>query len=89
MSCRVFSCGIEQASLAALLDHAHRHGVTAVTGEYRRSSKNHKVRDFYTRSGFAQVSDDGSLTIFRHELETLPAAPDHVRVTAELEGTTA
>ncbi|SDG95067.1 HAD-superfamily phosphatase, subfamily IIIC/FkbH-like domain-containing protein [Sinosporangium album] len=55
LSCRVFSRGIEQACLLAVLRHASAAGLREVLGTYRPTAKNGKVRDFYTRNGFVSV----------------------------------
>lgn len=83
LSCRVFSRGIEQACLAAVLRHAAGSGATAVTGTYRKTPKNGKVGDFYSRHGFAVAAADDTVTTFRHELADLPQPPEHVRLTDE------
>lgn len=88
LSCRVFSRGIEQATLSAVLGHARSTGASSVTAAYRRTPKNGTVRDFYPRHGFAIVSDDGKTATFRHDLHTITPPPEHVRLTQELEGTT-
>ncbi|QEU95746.1 HAD-IIIC family phosphatase [Streptomyces kanamyceticus] len=85
LSCRVFSRGIEQACLSAVLRYAKRRGATAVTGTYARTAKNAKVADLYTRSGFEAVGDapgEGP-AVFRHQLGELPEAPGHVHLTEE------
>ncbi|HWE88005.1 MAG TPA: HAD-IIIC family phosphatase [Pseudonocardiaceae bacterium] len=87
LSCRVFARGIEQATLAALLRHARDIGATAVTGEYRRTAKNDKVREFYPRAGFVTVTDDGATATFRHKTTDraeIAAPPEHVRLTVRL-----
>ncbi|GHH88409.1 HAD-superfamily phosphatase, subfamily IIIC:FkbH [Streptomyces sulfonofaciens] len=85
LSCRVFSRGIEQACLAAVLRHARDTGATEVLGSYRPTPKNHKVKDFYPRGGFAQAPDaraeDGT-AVFRHDLAGIAAPPDHIHLTA-------
>lgn len=86
LSCRVFSRGIEQACLASVLRHARETGTGAVFGSYRPSAKNAGVRDFYPRYGFVQVADDGTTVTFRHDLAEVPEVPDHVALTASLEG---
>ncbi|GAB2926584.1 HAD-IIIC family phosphatase [Streptomyces mayteni] len=86
LSCRVFSRGIEQTCLAAVLRQARADGAAAVEARYRRSAKNGKVSGFYPRAGFSQVTDDGTTTVFRHDLATLPEPAPHVRLRNELNG---
>ncbi|WP_194916648.1 HAD-IIIC family phosphatase [Catenulispora rubra] len=83
LSCRVFSRGIEQACLRAVLEQAREEGAREVVAEYRRTPKNGKVADLYPRNGFATVSDDGTRAVFRHGLRTLPDPVTHLRLTAE------
>lgn len=89
LSCRVFARGVEQAALVTLLEHARRIGASGVVGHYRRTAKNGRVRDFYPRAGFTTVQDDGDTAVFRHDLTELPAPPQHVELTVELERTPA
>jgi FkbH-like protein len=85
LSCRVFSRGIEQACLAAVLRHARATGAAEAIGVYRPSAKNGKVRAFYPRAGFAPLPDgDGGELLFRHDLADLPEPPGHVRLTGSL-----
>ncbi|WP_067456393.1 HAD-IIIC family phosphatase [Actinomadura macra] len=94
LSCRVFSRGIEQACLSAVLRHAAASDAKAVLAEYRPSAKNGKVRDFYTRHGFSRVDetgDDGNgggTAEFRHDLRSIAAPPAHLRLTDGLGGET-
>ncbi|MEU6467422.1 HAD-IIIC family phosphatase [Streptomyces sp. NPDC046976] len=89
LSCRVFSRGIEQACLGAVLHHARAAGATAVLGEHRRGPKNGAVRDLYPRHGFRQITDDGTTTVFRHDLdgEDVPV-PAHLQFTDQCGGDT-
>jgi FkbH-like protein len=84
LSCRVFSRGIEQACLAAILRAARDTGAARVLGSYRATSKNEKVRDFYLRNGFTQVAVDGTSATFRHDLADIPAIPPHIDLTNRL-----
>ncbi|WP_406376580.1 HAD-IIIC family phosphatase [Streptomyces sp. NBC_00647] len=78
LSCRVFSRGIEQACLAAVLRAARADGVREVTGSHRLTAKNGKVRDFLERGGFEVVGRDETETAFRHDLAELLAPPPHI-----------
>jgi len=82
LSCRVFSRGIEQATVAALLDHARREGLGPVRAAYRPTKKNHRVREFWPSLGFARDGGTDEAPDFRHDLDPLPQAPGHVRVQA-------
>ncbi len=84
LSCRVFSRGIEQACLSALLRHFKDAGADEVLGTYRRTAKNGKVRGLYPLVGFTETSDDGTTTVFRHDLAEIPAPPAYVHLTTEI-----
>ncbi|MCN9242393.1 HAD-IIIC family phosphatase [Streptomyces sp. RY43-2] len=84
LSCRVFARGIEQAALAALLEHALDSGAAEVRASYRPTAKNHKVRDFYPSLGFEQTAERADTTVeFTHALTQLPEAPGHVTLDAD------
>ncbi|OII67577.1 HAD family hydrolase [Streptomyces sp. CC77] len=85
LSCRVFARGIEQAALAALLEHARDSGAAEVRACFRPTAKNHRVRGFYPSLGFEQVAEaaDGAVE-FRHPLTDLPAVPGHVTLDVAL-----
>ncbi|MTD58507.1 HAD-IIIC family phosphatase [Amycolatopsis pithecellobii] len=85
LSCRVFSRGIEQACLAAVLDHAFATGVHEMRAIYRPSLKNAVVREFYPRYGFTTHDHDDERTVFRHDLALPVEIPKHVRFTGEIE----
>jgi FkbH-like protein len=85
LSCRVFSRGIEQACLAAVLRRAAATGAREVVAAYRPTAKNAKVRDFYPRNGFTQTPDGtgtDAATTFHHDLRDLPEPPAHIHLTA-------
>lgn len=84
LSCRVFSRGIEQACLSAVLHHAQETGVAAVFGTYQRTAKNTAVADFYRRMGFDLTEGDENRSTFRHDLAEIIARPDHVTLTEQL-----
>lgn len=88
LSCRVFSRGIEQACLAALLDLARTTGAEAVSGAYAPTAKNAVVRDLLPRHGFAEAGTaaDGVTTLFRHDLDAPLECPDHLILEQELPG---
>ncbi len=84
LSCRVFSRGIEQAGLAAILREARATGATRVFGSYRATAKNEKVKDFYLRNGFTQIAADGTSATFCHDLTDIPGVPPHIHLTNRL-----
>lgn len=86
LSCRVFSRGIEQACLAALLRHARATGAGAVLGAYRRTDRNSVVADLYRSQGFRPAADDGTTATFRHDLLEIAPPPPHIQLTGSIEG---
>ncbi|WNI26208.1 HAD-IIIC family phosphatase [Streptomyces sp. ITFR-16] len=87
LSCRVFSRGIEQAVLGAVLEHAFDAGAAEVRAAYVRTARNGKVADFYPRAGFGTVREDAASADFRLASRPAAAAVDHIRLTARFEGT--
>ncbi|TYB45391.1 HAD-IIIC family phosphatase [Actinomadura chibensis] len=90
LSCRVFSRGIEQACLAAVLAHARASGAARASGHYRASPKNGKVADFYQRNGFVPAAPggqgDGTAARFDHDLAGIPDPPEHIHLINGLGG---
>ncbi|MFE6282201.1 HAD-IIIC family phosphatase [Streptomyces sp. NPDC057877] len=85
LSCRVFSRGIEDACLAAVLAFARDTGAAAVTGRYLPSPRNTAFAAFYADHGFAVTGtdpDDPDAVFFRHDLTALTPAPAHLRLDA-------
>ena len=85
LSCRVFSRGIEQAAVTAVLDHAKSLGLASVTAAYRPTKKNHRVRDFWPTLGFEQTADEDGELSFSHSLAELPEMPQHLHLDVDLE----
>jgi FkbH-like protein len=84
LSCRVFSRGIEQACLAAVLRHARATHAEAVFGEYSPTSKNGMVSDFYSRYGFAVIAAEGTMVRFRHDLADIIPHQEHIDLSESL-----
>ncbi|ABW14019.1 FkbH like protein [Parafrankia sp. EAN1pec] len=85
LSCRVFARGIEQVTITAVLEHARSLGLPAAFASYRPTAKNKKVRDFYPSMGFAVLVAGDEETSFRHDLADIPAVPEHLQLTVDLE----
>nr|WP_246497507.1 HAD-IIIC family phosphatase [Sphaerisporangium rubeum] len=83
LSCRVFSRGIEQAVLGAVLRHAGESGARQVRASYRPTARNGKVAAFYPGNGFETVRDGPDGAEFRHVLAGPPPPVAHVRLTAD------
>ncbi|MEV4316936.1 HAD-IIIC family phosphatase [Actinocrispum sp. NPDC049592] len=85
LSCRVFSRGVEQTCLATVLAHARDTGCAEVLGSYRPSAKNGKVAELYPSAGFTPWAKHEDVTVFRHDLAEIGAAPRHVTLTVRIE----
>jgi FkbH-like protein len=57
MSCRVLGRGVEQATLALIVEEARRRGAERLIGEYVESPKNAMVREHYAKLGFSRRED--------------------------------
>ncbi|GAA2139660.1 HAD-IIIC family phosphatase [Kitasatospora kazusensis] len=82
LSCRVFSRGIEQTALSAVLAQAAGRGLRQVRAAYRPTKKNHKVRDFFPSVGFTRSGGTDEAPDFAHDLAEVPEVPGHVTITA-------
>jgi FkbH-like protein len=89
LSCRVFSRGIEQACLTAVLRHARETGATEVIGRYRPTEKNRKVARLYPTNGFTTLVKNERWSVFRHDLAEIEPAPAHLHLTEQFEGSPA
>ncbi|MEO3814016.1 HAD-IIIC family phosphatase [Sphaerisporangium sp. B11E5] len=78
LSCRVFSRGIEQACLAAVLGQARAAGFPEVRGRYVATAKNAKVRDFYSHYGFAVAESAPESARYTHDLSEIVEVPEHL-----------
>jgi FkbH-like protein len=85
LSCRVFSRGIEQACLAAIMRRARSAGLRAVYGTYRPTAKNAVVKDLYPRYGFELDHADDTAATFRHDLAELAEPPGHLTLHTDLD----
>lgn len=91
MSCRVFSRSVEHAIVGCVLSGARRHGAPAVTASFVRTDRNAKFADFYSETGFVEVTAEGGATDtpepavgsrhFRHDLVELPTQPTWITIT--------
>lgn len=57
MSCRVLGRGVEDATLALVVDEARRLGASRLVGTYIPSPKNGMVREHYLRLGFTPIDE--------------------------------
>ena len=76
ISCRALGRGLEDAFLFAVIDLGRASGCPRVVAPFRQGARNHQVRDFFQRSGFAD--DDGVMTL---PLRSAPLAPPkHIKL---------
>jgi FkbH-like protein len=86
LSCRVFSRGIEQACLAAVLRDTKARGYQAVVAAHVPTAKNAIVADLYPRHGFMSVGEQDGASLFWHGLDDLVSVPEHLDLHDDLEG---
>ena len=87
MSCRVLGRGVELSFWSALGQHALRAGRRNLVAEYRPTTKNAQVRDFWDRLGLELVAEDTTgRRAYRSDLSTpgLLLPPPHIEVTSAL-----
>jgi FkbH-like protein len=77
LSCRALGRGAEECLLAHCLKSAGARGVARVLGSYSRTSKNAQVADFYSRCGFARVSQKPEESIWEVQVNADPFSPPH------------
>lgn len=59
LSCRVFSRGIEERVLFAVVEMLARAGINHIVGLYEESAKNKNFSDFYSRNNFRADTETG------------------------------
>ncbi|MDR2137737.1 MAG: HAD-IIIC family phosphatase [Synergistaceae bacterium] len=67
MSCRVMGRGVEDALLGWVERSLSHEGVTTIRGQYRETSKNEPVREFWDKMGYKAETDfpGGSMWVLR------------------------
>ncbi len=81
LSCRVLGRGVEDAFLVQCLTRAKRRGSTIAVGEYRPTSKNGQVREFYSNHAFLRIPGDLDVQCFELDLATFDGRqPHHFRL---------
>lgn len=68
LSCRVIGRKIETAFLASIVADAKKQGASMLVGEYIPTPKNAPVKDFYSRHGFNELSQEGDLYRWKLDL---------------------
>jgi FkbH-like protein len=69
VSCRVLKRTVEDAIVAALVDHARYAHAREIAGRYRPSAKNASCADLYTRVGFWRDGEDADGHVFVRGVE--------------------
>lgn len=93
MSCRVLQRGVETAMMYAIAHYAREAGATTLRAAYVPTLKNSLVRNLFIDHsmralphnhqayGQAEWTGTGEITIFEAQLDDLPDAPSHVKLT--------
>ena len=81
LSCRALGRGAEEVLLAHCLQLISAAGIDRVSARYSRTSKNAHVADFYSRCGFAKVSETPEQSVWQFHLgRNSFHAPDWIQV---------
>ena len=70
MSCRVLKRDMELAMLDALVGKCRECGINEIIGYYFKTAKNNMVSELYKSFGFDLVSDNGSDTVWKLNIES-------------------
>lgn len=84
MSCRVMSRGVGTIMVNYILRLAKEQGVR-LQAEFVSTDRNRMMLVTYRFGGFKQVSQDGNVLLFEHDLSQLQAFPEYVEVLTEAE----
>jgi FkbH-like protein len=80
MSCRVLQRGVEDATLALIVEEARRRGARRLVGCFHPTAKNGMVRDLYERLRFHLIADEGGgVTRWQLELDQAPPLTTPIR----------
>jgi FkbH-like protein len=77
LSCRALGRGAEECLLAHCLTRSGARGVSRLLGHYSHTSRNAQVADFYSRCGFARVSQSAEESTWEFQLNQAPFTPPH------------
>lgn len=66
LSCKVFSRGIEKATLQVVTKEIKRHGNVIIKAFYRENNKNKRYNDFYAKNGFVTLDNINDLCIYQY-----------------------
>lgn len=82
MSCRVLERRVEEATLAEIVHHARKEGVTALTASYIPTDRNALVKDHYLKLGFEKTGEDvNGMTQWRLNLPDYAPAALPIQIT--------
>ncbi len=68
MSCRVLKRDMEFAMMDDLVNRAKKSGIDKIKGYYYKTAKNNMVKEFYSKFGFKQISEQNEDSVW--EIET-------------------
>jgi FkbH-like protein len=79
VSCRVISRGLGTIVLHRIMQMAKEEGVRLLA-EFRPTTRNRIMHIAFRFAGFREVSRNGEIVVYEHNLECIPAAPDYIAV---------
>lgn len=79
MSCRVMSRGVGTIMISHVMREAKAAGAR-LRAEFKPNGRNRMMEVTYRFGGFSEVAREGDLVTFEHDLSSIPAFPDYVRV---------
>ena len=82
MSCRTMSRGVGGVLLNVVLRLARR-GARGLEAEFADTGRNRLMYVTYRFAGFREVRRDRDVAVLRADLESVPAAPDYLRLVVE------
>lgn len=79
MSCRVMSRGVGTIMMSHVMQQAKAAGAK-LRAEFKSNGRNRMMEVTYRFGGFREVSREGELILFEHDLETVQPFPEYVEV---------
>lgn len=79
MSCRVMSRGVGTIMMSHIMQETKKAGAK-LRAEFKSNGRNRMMEVTYRFGGFREVSREGELVLFEHDLETVQPFPEYVEV---------
>jgi FkbH-like protein len=79
MSCRVMSRGVGTIMMSHIMQETKKAGAK-LRAEFKSNGRNRMMEVTYRFGGFREISREGELVLFEHDLETIQPFPEYVHV---------